>query len=130
MTETSRPPTGEPALRTIAMPADANPNGDIFGGWLLSQMDLAGSVVAYERAQGRIATVAIDALSFLQPVFVGDLVTCHATVTAVGRTSMKVRIETHVRRRRVGHETIKVTEGTFTYVAIDDAGRPRPVPTP
>jgi acyl-CoA thioesterase YciA len=128
MTLPPSPPAGEPALRTIAMPADANPNGDIFGGWLLSQMDLAGSVVAYERAQGRIATVAIDAMSFLEPVFVGDLVTCHAAVIGVGRTSMKVRIETWVRRRRIGHDTIKVTEGTFTYVAIDEHGRPRPVP--
>ena len=82
-------PQGQPALRTIAMPADANPNGDIFGGWLLSQMDLAGSVVAYERAGGRIATVAIDAMSFRQPVFIGDLVSCYAETKRVGRTKRK-----------------------------------------
>ena len=120
-------PPGQPALRTIAMPADANPNGDIFGGWLLSQMDLAGSVVAYERASGRIATVAIDAMSFLQPVYVGDLVSCFADVVRVGRTSMQVKVETYVRRRQ-GNDVVMVTRGMVTYVAIDAGGRPRPVP--
>ena len=120
-------PQGQPALRTIAMPADANPNGDIFGGWLLSQMDLAGSVVAYERAGGRIATVAIDAMSFRQPVFIGDLVSCYAETKRVGRTSIHVEVLTFVRRRRIG-EVILVTDGLFTYVAIDEQGRPRPVP--
>ncbi|NNG05960.1 MAG: acyl-CoA thioesterase [Inquilinus sp.] len=123
------PPDAEPALRTIAMPADANPNGDIFGGWLLSQMDLAGSVVAYERAQGRIATVAIDAMSFVQPVFIGDLVTSYAEVVRVGRTSIQVRVDTFVKRRE-SRETALVTEGLLTYVAIDRGGRPRPVPEP
>lgn len=120
-------PEGQPALRTIAMPADANPNGDIFGGWLLSQMDLAGSVVAYERAGGRIATVAIDAMSFRQPVYIGDLVSCYAEITRVGRTSIQVEIKTFVRRRRIG-EVVLVTDGFFTYVAIDDQGKPRAVP--
>ena len=109
------------------MPADANPNGDIFGGWLLSQMDLAGSVVAYERAGGRIATVAIDAMSFRQPVFIGDLVSCYADVTRVGTTSIQVKVETFVRRRE-SHDLVLVTDGLFTYVAIDRKGRPRPIP--
>lgn len=118
---------GEPALRTIAMPADANPNGDIFGGWLLSQMDLAGAVVAFDRAQGRVATIAIDSMKFLHPVYIGDLVTCHATVEAVGTTSLKVRVESTTRRR--GHaESVRVTEGSFTYVAIDETGKKRPIP--
>ena len=121
------PPTGQPALRTIAMPADANPNGDIFGGWLLSQMDLTGSVVAYERAGGRIATVAIDAMSFRQPVFIGDLISCYAAVNRVGRTSIQVKVETYVRRRE-SRDLVLVTDGLFTFVAIDKQGRPRPVP--
>ena len=121
-------PDGAPALRTIAMPADANPNGDIFGGWLLSQMDLAGSVVAYEAAGGRIATVAIDAMSFRQPVFIGDLVSCYATVNRVGTTSIQVAVETYVQRRE-SRQVVLVTDGLFTYVAIDRQGRPRPVPT-
>ncbi|MEM7443672.1 MAG: acyl-CoA thioesterase [Pseudomonadota bacterium] len=117
----------QPALKTIAMPADANPNGDIFGGWLLSQMDLAGAAVAYYRAGGRIATIAVDGMSFLQPVFIGDLVSFYAQVVRVGTTSLRVRIDSYVRRRR-DHSRVKVTEGVFTYVAIDDEGRPRPVP--
>lgn len=117
----------EPAVRTLAMPADTNPNGDIFGGWLLAQMDLAGGTVASMRAKGRVASVAIEGMSFHRPVFVGDLVSCYADVVRIGRTSLTVRIETLVRRRRTG-ETVKVTEGTFTYVALDHEGRPRPVP--
>jgi len=120
-------PPGAPALRTIAMPGDANPNGDIFGGWLLSQMDLAGSVVAYDRAEGRVATVAIDAMTFLQPVYVGDLVSCYATLQKTGRSSMRILVETFV-RRRASAEVVKVTEGSFTYVAIDSNGRSRPLP--
>jgi len=118
---------GEPALQTIAMPADANPNGDIFGGWLLSQMDLAGGVVALERAQGRVATIAVESMTFLKPVHIGDLVSCYATIIRTGRTSVQVRIDSYVRRRITG-ETEKVTEGLFTYVAIDEDRRPRPLP--
>lgn len=120
-------PPGQPALQTVAMPADANPNGDIFGGWLLSQMDLAGSVVAYERAGGRIATIAIDAMTFLKPVYVGDLVSCYAEIIRVGTTSIRVKVETFARRRE-GGTVIKVTEGIVTYVAIDEKGQKRPVP--
>jgi acyl-CoA thioesterase YciA len=117
----------EPALRTIAMPADTNPNGDIFGGWLLSQMDLAGGSVASQRARGRVVTVALTGMTFHLPVHVGDEVSCYGVIEKVGRTSITIRVETWVRRRD-GGETVKVTEGTFTYVAIDKTGRPRPVP--
>jgi acyl-CoA thioesterase YciA len=123
----SEAPPGQPALRTIAMPADANPNGDIFGGWLLAQMDLAGAVVAYERAGGRIATIAIDAMTFLKPVYIGDLVSCFAEIVRIGSTSIRVKVETFVRRRNDG-AIVKVTEGMVTYVALDENGRKRPVP--
>jgi len=116
-----------PALRTMAMPGDTNPSGDIFGGWLLSQMDIAGGSMARQRAQGRITTVGIEAMTFHAPVLVGDEVSCYTTVERVGRTSMRIKIETWVRRGdRFDH--IKVTEGMFTYVAIDENRRPRPVP--
>jgi len=118
---------GEPAVRTLAMPADTNPSGDIFGGWVIAQMDLAAGIVAGRRAQGRVATVALDGLSFHLPVRVGDLVSCHACVTRVGRTSMTIKVETYVIRARTMEE-VKVTEGHFTMVAIDADGRPRPVP--
>ena len=121
-----KPPSDAPALRTLAMPADANPNGDIFGGWVMSQMDLAGGVPAVERAGGRIATVAVHAMRFHQPVYVGDLVSCYAKIEKVGTSSITVKIETWARRHRVGQEVL-VTEGTFVYVAIDEQGRPRPV---
>jgi acyl-CoA thioesterase YciA len=117
----------DPALRTIAMPADTNPNGDIFGGWLLSQMDLAGGTVALRRAQGRVVTVAIPSMTFKRPVFIGDEVSCYAEIVKVGRTSITVHIETWVRRGR-GSEAIAVTEGVFTYVAVDHDRQPRPVP--
>jgi acyl-CoA thioesterase YciA len=126
MTDEAHKPAREPALRNFAMPADANPNGDIFGGWLMAQMDLAGAVAAKRRARGRVATVAVDAMSFHKPVFVGDLVSCYADLIKVGRTSMTVKIETWVERRATGASE-KVTQGTFTYVAIDAKGRPRPV---
>ena len=117
----------EVAIRTIAMPADANANGDIFGGWVLAQMDLAGGVTATRRARGRCATVAIDAMEFHLPVFVGDEVSCYAEIVRVGRTSITIKIETWAARFMTG-ESVKVTEGVFTYVAIDDARKPRPVP--
>jgi acyl-CoA thioesterase YciA len=123
----NEPPRTEPALRAIAMPADANPYGDIFGGWLLSQMDLAGGAVARRRAKGRTATVAITAMTFHRPVFIGDEVTCYAQIVKVGRTSITVKVESWV-RRGIGEEQIAVTEGIFTYVAIDEDRRPRPVP--
>jgi acyl-CoA thioesterase YciA len=125
--EDNRPLDIEPALRAIAMPADTNPSGDIFGGWLLSQMDLAGSTVATRRAKGRVATVAITGMSFKHPVFVGDEVTCYVTIASIGHTSITTRVESWV-RRGVGEEAIKVTEGSFVYVAVGDGRRPRPLP--
>jgi acyl-CoA thioesterase YciA len=121
------PPQCEPTLRAIAMPADANPHGDIFGGWLLSQMDLAGGTVATRRAKGRTVTVAITGMTFHRPVFIGDEVTCYAEIIKIGTTSITVKVESWV-RRGIGQEQIGVTEGVFTYVAVGDDRRPRPVP--
>ena len=121
-----RPPSSVPALRSVAMPADANPNGDIFGGWLMSQMDLAGGAHAYQEANGRTATVAVDAMSFHLPVQIGDLVSCYCETARVGNSSITIKVETWVKRRSNGREE-KVTEGLFTFVAIDDEGKPRPV---
>jgi acyl-CoA thioesterase YciA len=118
---------GGPALRTIAMPADANPNGDIFGGWLLAQMDVAGGMVAARRAQGRVATVGIEAMKFHQPVLIGDEVSCYCAIQRIGRTSMTIKVDTWV-RRNAAKVAVKVTEGVFTYVAIGDDRRSRPVP--
>lgn len=119
-------PTGELVIRTIAMPADANGNGDIFGGWLVSQMDLGGAILARNTARSRVTTVAIDGMAFLQPVAVGDTVSCYARLERVGRTSMKIDVEVWVQRFTDGVQ-LRVTEGIFTYVAIDDAGKPHPV---
>lgn len=127
MSPVETPPALDPALRTIAMPADANANGDIFGGWVLSQMDLAGGSLAVQRARGRVATVAVTGMTFHLPVFVGDEVSCYGRVIKVGRTSITVHIESWARRHR-GGERVKVTEGTFTYVAIGEDRKPRPVP--
>jgi acyl-CoA thioesterase YciA len=117
----------EPMVRTVAMPADTNANGDIFGGWVLSQMDIAGGVAAGRVALGRTVTVAVEAMKFHRPVRIGDVVSVFADVVKVGRTSITVRVETWVTRRDSA-QPLKVTEGTFVYVAIDDDGEPRPVP--
>lgn len=117
----------QPAVRMLAMPADTNPSGDIFGGWLMSQMDIAGGIAAAARAEGRVVTVAVEGMEFHQPVYVGDLVSCYADVVATGTTSITVKVET-LARRRAGGDTVKVTEGTFVFVALDADGRPRPVP--
>ena len=127
MSETEDEPRGELSLRTFAMPADVNVNGDIFGGWVVSQMDLAGGIVAGARARGRVATVAIDAMHFIRPVQVGDVVCVYADIERVGRTSMGIHIEAWRIRNRVGARE-RVTEARFTFVAIDENGRPRPVP--
>jgi acyl-CoA thioesterase YciA len=125
--ERKSPPAREPAIRTLAMPADANPNGDIFGGWVLSQMDLAGGAVAAQRAGGRVATVAVTAMTFHRPVLVGDEVSCFGEVVKVGRTSIAVHVESWA-RRGFSNERIKVTEGLFTFVAIGPDRKPRAVP--
>ena len=127
MTEQNSGQRVELAIRTIAMPADANPGGDIFGGWLMSQMDLAGGTAAIARAKGRVATVAGDGMVFHLPVFVGDELTCYAELVKVGRTSLTYRITAFVRRREC-RDHVKVTEAIFTYVAIGDDRRPRPLP--
>jgi acyl-CoA thioesterase YciA len=119
-------PTGEVVIRTIAMPADANANGDIFGGWLMSQMDLGGAILARNTAHSRVTTVAIDAMSFLHPVCVGDTVSCYAKLVTVGRTSMRIDVEAWV-QRYTDSSVHRVTEGVFTYVAIDAGGKPHPV---
>ena len=121
------PPDVAPAIRTVAMPADTNPAGDIFGGWLMWQMDLAAGNAATKRARGRCATIAVEGITFLSPVLVGDEVSLYACVTSVGRTSMKISVEAW-RRERESDEMNKVTEATFTFVAIDAARRPRAVP--
>ena len=118
-------PPGGAHLRTIAMPRDANPGGHIFGGWTLGQMDLAGASLAAERSEGRVATVAVEAMRFLRPVDVGDEVSCFCTLEREGDTSMVVRIETWARSRGEGRRPEKVTEGVFTYVALDEEGKPR-----
>ena len=120
-------PSGELTVRLIAMPADTNANGDIFGGWVMSQMDQAGGIAAAERAQGRVVTIAVEAMTFIRPVKVGDVLCVYTDVDRVGRTSMKIHIEAWARRfRTITRE--KVTDAIFTFVAIDDQGRPRPVP--
>lgn len=120
-------PSGEATLRVVAMPSDVNINGDIFGGWVLSQMDSASGIVAASRAKGRVATVAVDAMKFIRPVKVGNILCVWAWVERVGRSSMAVRIEAWAVRHRRGVSE-KVTEAVFTYVAIDEAGAPRVVP--
>ncbi len=119
-------PRGDLCTRTLAMPADTNPSGDIFGGWLMSQMDIAGGVLASQIAEGRIATVAVDGMTFLRPVYVGDTVCVYGDIERIGNTSIVLHLEAWVLRRNQPPR-IKVTEATFTFVAIDAEGRPRPV---
>jgi acyl-CoA thioesterase YciA len=120
-------PRGVLTVRVSAMPADTNANGDIFGGWVLSRMDQAGGIAAVERAEGRVVTIALDAMTFIRPVKVGDVLEVYTEVESIGRTSMKVHVEAWARRFRTSvHE--KVTDATFTFVAIGEDGRPRPIP--
>lgn len=116
----------EVVLRVVPMPSDANYTGDIFGGWIMSQVDIAGSIPALRLARGRIATVAVNSFTFKQPVLIGDLVSFYADIVRVGRTSITVDVEVYAQRRTL-HEVVKVTEATLTYVAVDDERRPRPV---
>lgn len=133
MNETSEEqPQGELLLRTMAMPADTNANGDIFGGWIMSQMDIGGAILAKEIAKGRSVTVAVDSMSFLKPVKVGDVVCCYGRVERIGNTSIRLQLEVWVRpilrRTESDSPRFKVTEAAFTYVAIDEDGKKRPVP--
>lgn len=125
MTDT---PEGDLTIQTVPLPADTNGNGDIFGGWVLSQMDIAGGVAAAKRAQGPTATVAIDAMRFHAPVSVGDLFTVYTHIVRTGTTSVTIHVEAWVRRVKAGQEPIKVTEADFTYVAIQSSGVKRPLP--
>ncbi|MEI7368828.1 acyl-CoA thioester hydrolase YciA [Pectobacterium colocasium] len=124
-------PQGELVLRTLAMPADTNANGDIFGGWLMSQMDIGGAILAKEIAEGRVVTVRVDGMSFLKPVAVGDVVCCYARCLRTGRSSINVNVEVWV--KKVSSEPIgqryRATEALFTYVAVDEEGHPRELPT-
>ena len=117
----------EPTLRVVPMPADSNPSGDIFGGWVMSQVDIAGSISAIRTARGRVATVAVNSFVFRRPVMVGDLVSFYAEVIKIGRTSITVEVEVYAQRNPEKEETVKVTEATLTYVAVDAQRRPRVV---
>jgi acyl-CoA thioesterase YciA len=124
--DTAPIPQGDLALQTVAMPKDTNANGDIFGGWLLSQMDIAGMITAIEVAGGRVATVAIDGMAFLTPVHVGAVVSCYCDVLEVGRSSIRIIVEVWINSKH-DREPIKVTEGEFVFVAIDEKGRTRTI---
>ncbi|MGA8259760.1 MAG: acyl-CoA thioesterase [Arenicellales bacterium] len=131
MAEILQLPDREPVIRIIPMPKDTNPNGDIFGGWLMSHVDLAGSIVARSRIQGRMATVAVNQFTFKHPVYVGDLVSIYGEVLRVGTTSLTVYTEVYVERSTIGEyagEIVRVTDATLTYVALDESRRPRPIP--
>ena len=117
----------DPTLRLVPMPADANQSGDIFGGWIMAQVDIAGSVAAVRLARGRVATVAVNSFLFKQPVFIGDLVSLYAEVVRVGRTSITVNVEVYAQRKPEREEVVKVTEATLTYVAVDENRQPRVV---
>jgi acyl-CoA thioesterase YciA len=126
--DAARLPTDcEPSLRVVPMPADANPTGDIFGGWIMSQVDIAGSIPALRVARGRIATVAVNSFVFKQPVLIGDLVSFYARVVKVGRTSITVDVEVFAQRGVPEEVTVKVTEATLTYVGVDRERKPRPI---
>ena len=128
MSETVRLPEGkQPTLRVVPMPADANQHGDIFGGWIMAQVDIAGGVAAARRARGRVATVAVNAFQFKQAVLIGDVLSFYADIVRVGTTSITVNVEVYAQRRPTDVETVKVTEATLTYVATGDDRRPRPV---
>lgn len=122
-------PDREPVLRVVPMPADVNQHGDIFGGWIMSQVDIAGGVMAARRARGRVATVAVNSFTFKQPVHVGDLVTFYAQIARVGTTSVTVDVEVYAQRNPTDLMTVKVTEASLTYVAVGVDRRPRPIPS-
>jgi len=126
--QTTLPAGKVPQLRVMPMPSDANVHGDVFGGWIMAQVDIAGSLPAVRRANGRVATIAVNSFLFKQPVFVGDLLSFYAEVVKVGNTSITVNVEVYAERNRLQVETVKVTEATLTYVATDENRKPRPLP--
>ncbi len=117
-----------PVLRVMPMPSDANVHGDVFGGWIMAQVDIAGSLPAVRRANGRVATIAVNSFVFKQPVFVGDLLSFYAQIVRVGTTSVTVQVEVYAERNRLNAEVVKVTDATLTYVATDEFRKPRPLP--
>ena len=121
-------PDGMPTLRVMPMPADANIHGDVFGGWIMAQVDIAGAIPAVRRANGRVGTVAVNSFVFKQPVFVGDLLSFYAKIMKTGRTSVTVNVEVYAERNRLQSEIVKVTEATLTYVATGEDRRPRELP--
>ena len=127
MTDTTASVSREPILRTVPSPSDINSNGHIFGGWVLSQMDIAAAIVAGRVAQGACATVAIESMKFIAPILLGDIISIYGTVERIGRTSVAIRLEVEALRNR-GVDHVKVTEGVFTFVALDADARPRPIP--
>lgn len=129
MSSSNTPPvSGTPAIRVMAMPADTNAAGDIFGGWLMSQVDIAGSIVARRRAGGRVVTVAVNSFEFRMPVFVGDIISCYAEITRTGRTSLTVNVKAYAERLDAGNVSLLVTQADLTYVAVDQDRMPRPLP--
>jgi acyl-CoA thioesterase YciA len=127
MTPSSDEPTGTLTIRTLAMPADTNPAGDIFGGWVMSQMDIAGAIAAIDRVRGRVVTVAVEAMTFIAPVKVGDILCVYTSISRVGTTSVTVAIEAWVRRRNRLDDRVKVTDGHFVYVSLGEDGKKRPI---
>jgi acyl-CoA thioesterase YciA len=125
--DTDTEPTGALTIRTLAMPADTNPSGDIFGGWVMSQMDIAGAIAAVERAKGRVVTVAVEAMTFIAPVKVGDILCVYTNIERVGNTSITVGIEAWARRNRIA-DRVKVTDGRFVYVALGEDGKKTIIP--
>ncbi len=120
-------PDKQPAIRVVAMPVDTNPGGSIFGGWIMSQVDIAGSIAALECAKGRVVTVAVNSFEFHEPVFVGDLISCYADVIRTGRTSITVQVQVYAQRNPGAVQTVKVTEAELTYVALDENRKPRKI---
>lgn len=127
-TPVSIPKDRDPVLRVIPLPGDANMHGDVFGGWIMAQVDIGGSVIASRRAQGRVATVSVNSFTFKEPVFVGDLLSVYASIIKTGTTSITVDVEVYAERNLLPDETVKVTEATLTYVATDEQRRSRPLP--
>ena len=127
---TALPTDRQPMTRVLAMPADTNPAGDIFGGWIMSQVDIAGSILAHQIARGRVVTVAVNSFVFHKPVYVGDVISCYAEVVKLGTTSLTIAVAVYAERNRQKDEAVQVTEATLTYVAVDDQRRPRPVVPP
>lgn len=129
MTDSVSLPQNSPTLRVVPQPSDANVHGDVFGGWIMAQVDIAGSIPASRRANGRVATVAVNSFVFKQPVFVGDLLSFYADIVKTGNTSVTIDVTVYAQRMRLADEVVKVTEATLTYVATDSDRRPRPLPT-